>query len=307
MKTWRADLALLGNTLIWGATFVLVKDALADVSPMVYLALRFALAGAALFLIYGRGILSRLSDQSRRTNERGSIARGAIAGLFLFLGYLFQTTGLQYTTPSKSAFYTSLSIPMVPLLAALLNRKAPRRIEIAGILVASAGMLLLTTEGSRIVWDHGSLLSFLCAIAFACHIVAVGLFAENSSFETIATVQVITSAALASLLFPFLETARVRWSGPVIAAVVVTALFATALAFTVQAWAQQHTTATRTALIYTLEPVWAWLTSWKLTGERLSATAIGGGILILAGVLLVELKRGATPEHPSVRAVSPEV
>ncbi len=295
MKTWRADAALLGNTLIWGATFVLVKDALRDVSPMVYLALRFTLAGLALFLIYGKKL------------RRDSVAAGVIAGLALFLGYLFQTTGLQYTTPSKSAFYTSLSIPMVPLLAAVLYRKAPRGIEIAGVAVASAGMLLLTTEGSRLVWDRGSLLSFLCAVAFAAHIVTVGYFAKRSSFETVAAVQVITAAVLAGAAFPFFEKARLHWTGPVIGAVAVTALFATALAFSVQAWAQQHTTATRTALIYTLEPVWAWITSWKLTGERLSGTSLTGGLLILAGVLLVELKRETTPAHPTVRAISPEV
>jgi drug/metabolite transporter (DMT)-like permease len=295
VKTWRADAALLGNTLIWGATFVLVKDALRDVSPMVYLALRFTLAGLALFLIYGKKL------------RRDSVAAGVIAGLALFLGYLFQTTGLQYTTPSKSAFYTSLSIPMVPLLAAVLYRKAPRGIEIAGVAVASAGMLLLTTEGSRLVWDRGSLLSFLCAVAFAAHIVTVGYFAKRSSFETVAAVQVITAAVLAGAAFPFFEKARLHWTGPVIGAVAVTALFATALAFSVQAWAQQHTTATRTALIYTLEPVWAWITSWKLTGERLSGTSLTGGLLILAGVLLVELKRETTPAHPTVRAISPEV
>ncbi len=168
-------------------------------------------------------------------------------------------------------------------------------------------MLLLTTDGSRIVWDRGSLLSFLCAVAFACHIVAVGFFAETSSFETIAAVQVVTAAVLASITFPFLETPRLHWTPRVVAAVAVTALLATALAFTLQAWAQQHTTATRTALIYTLEPVWAWITSWALTGERLSAIAVTGGLLILAGVLLVELKREASSAHPNVRAVSPEV
>ena len=295
MKTWKADLALFTNTLIWGATFVLVKDALHDVSPMVYLALRFALAGIALTLVYGRKL------------ERRSLRGAAIAGCLLFLGYVFQTTGLQFTTPSKSAFYTSLSIPLVPLLASIVYRKAPRAVELAGIVVASIGMLLLTTDGSRVVWDKGSLLSLLCAVAFAGHIVVVGFFADRLSFETVATVQVLTAALLAAATFSFLETPRLRWSTPVIAAVVVTALLATALAFTIQAWAQQHTTATRTALIYTLEPVWAWLTSRILTGEHLSISAGIGGVLILAGVLLAELKRETAAVHPTVRAVSPEV
>lgn len=295
MKTWKADAALVGNTLIWGATFVLVKDALHEVSPMVFLALRFALAAAILGLIYGRKVQS------------SALRDGAIAGCFLFLGYLFQTTGLQYTTPSKSAFYTSLSIPMVPLLTAIVYRNAPRWMEVAGIVVATTGMLLLTTEGSRIVWDRGSLLSLLCAVSFAGHIVAVGYFAERSNFETIAYMQVSTAAILAAGSIPVMEHARLKLSATVVVAVVVTAVLATALAFTVQAWAQQHTTSSRTALIFTLEPVWAWGTSWALTGEKLSKLGALGGLLILAGVLLVELKRPNSPEHPSVRTVSPEV
>jgi drug/metabolite transporter (DMT)-like permease len=295
VKTWKADLALLGNTIIWGVTFVLVKDALRDVSAIVFLALRFSLAAFALLLLY------------RRKLRVASVAYGAAAGFFLYLGYLFQTTGLQFTTPSKSAFYTSLSIPAVPLLAALVYRHSPRWIEVAGIVVASTGMLLLTTQGSRVVWDRGSLLSFLCALAFAAHIVAVGFFAERSGFETIATVQVLTAAVLATVSFPLFETPRLRWTVPVTAALLVTALLATALAFTVQAWAQQHTTATRTALLYTLEPVWAWATSRVLLGEKLSPPALTGGFLILGGVLLVELKRESAHKHLAVHAASPEL
>jgi drug/metabolite transporter (DMT)-like permease len=295
VKTWKADLALVGNTIIWGATFVLVKDALADVSPMLFLALRFALAAVVLALLYGRKV------------QRASLRDGAIAGVLLFLGYLFQTTGLLYTTPSKSAFYTSLSIPMVPLLGSLVYRSAPRWNEVAGIAVASTGMILLTTEGSRVAWDRGSLLSFFCAVAFAGHIVAVGKFSDRANFETLAVMQILTAAVLAGVSFRLIDTVKLRWTGPVVAAVLVTALLATALAFTIQAWAQQHTTATRTALIYTLEPVWACVTSWLLRGERLSGVAWVGGLLILVGVLLVEVKRSAGQKHQSIRVVSPEV
>lgn len=279
---------------------MLVKDALADVSPMLFLALRFSLAALVLAAIL-------LPKIYRRKLQRASLRDGAVAGTLLFLGYLFQTTGLQYTTASKSAFYTSLSIPMVPLLASLVYRSAPRWNEAAGIAVSSTGMILLTTEGSRVAWDRGSLLSFFCAVAFAGHIVAVGKFADRSNFETLAVMQILTAAVLSGVTFRFIDTVKLRWSGSVIAAVLVTALLATALAFTIQAWAQQHTTATRTALIYTLEPVWACITSWLLRGERLSGIAWIGGLLILAGVLLVELKRNAGREHPSVRVVSPEV
>lgn len=295
MNTWKADAALVGNTLIWGATFVLVKDALQHVSPMVYIALRFTLAAVVMFLAYGRAL------------QRKSVLAGTIAGVFLFLGYFFQTTGLQYTTPSKSAFYTSLSIPLVPFLGSLVYQKAPRWMEVAGIVVATLGMLMLTAEGSRLSWDKGSLLSIACAVAFAAHIVTVGYFADRASFETVAVTQITVVAVLASLSFRFVETPVLHWTGEAVTAILVTALLGTALAFTIQAWAQQHTTATRTALIFALEPVWAWLTSWWLLGERLSGKARLGGVLILGGVLLVELKREKDVKHPSVRAVSPEV
>jgi drug/metabolite transporter (DMT)-like permease len=136
-------------------------------------------------------------------------------------------------------------------------------------------------------------------VAFAGHIIALGHYSSRMSFEILSISQVGTAAALALSVFWWAETPRIYWRWEVWFAIAITGLLATALAFTIQAWAQQYTTATRTALIFTLEPVFAWLTSFLLTGELLSQRATLGACLILAGILLVELKPSTQRAHPS--------
>src|ERR1017187_8863616 len=158
----KAEAALVLNTVVWGATFVLVKAALLDVSPLLFLALRFSLATGALLALF-RG--------SRRVPFTGkALAAGALAGVFLFSGYLFQTLGLRLTTAPKSAFITGLTSVMVPLLAALVYRSRPQVSEVAGLLVATAGLVLMTLQGATTTMNPGDLLTFLCAIGFAAHI-----------------------------------------------------------------------------------------------------------------------------------------
>jgi drug/metabolite transporter (DMT)-like permease len=268
--------------LIWGATFVLVKEALEDVSALLFLALRFTLASAALAVGFrARGPLQ----------IEGRVLRaGVVTGLCLFTGYLFQTFGLRFTTPSKSAFITGLYVVLVPLFLAAVGRSRVRPAEWAGAATATCGLALLTLEGSSLRMGIGDALTLVCAVGFATHILAVGHYAPRVRVEELSLVQIGTAAALALAGCGWAEPLRVRWSVRVIGAVAVTGLLATALAFTVQVWAQRRTTPTRAALIFALEPVFAWLTSYLAAGEVLSARAAAGAMLILAGVLLVELK-----------------
>ena len=278
----RAEAALVGNTIVWGATFVTVKSALADVSPILFLALRFSLAtGALLAFWYGRG---------KGRVEPGEIRAGVLIGIFLFAGYVLQTLGLQLTSAPKSAFLTGLASVMVPLLAMFVYRNKPQVSELLGILAATAGLGLMTLEGPLGSIGRGDLLTIGCALAFAAHIVTLGHYSEKMRFEMLSVSQVGTAAVLAVSLFWWVEPAHVVWRPGVLFAVLITGLLATAVAFTVQAWAQHYTTSTRTALIYTLEPVFAWLTSYWIIGEGLSRRAAVGAALILGGVLLVELK-----------------
>jgi drug/metabolite transporter (DMT)-like permease len=290
-----AEAALLANTVIWGATFVLVKAALMNISTLLFLAIRFSIATAALLALF-RGF---------HKNIRGwkPLGAGALTGTFLFSGYLFQTFGLRLTTAPKSAFITGLSAVMVPMLAALVYRSRPKVSEVAGVLLATAGLALMTLEG-RVPSGAGSvgrgdILTFFCAIGFAAHIVTLGHFSEHVSFELLSVGQVGAAALWALSLFWWVETPRLRWRPALVYAILVTGFLATALAFTVQAWAQQYTTATRTALIYMLEPVFAWVTSYAWMGEGLSARAAAGAGLILGGVLMAELKPWKQRPHPN--------
>jgi drug/metabolite transporter (DMT)-like permease len=291
VKPRYAEAALVWNTLVWGATFVTVKSALADVSPMLFLALRFSLATLALLAIFG--LRRRLSWDWKQ------LGAGALAGVFLFSAYAAQTIGLRFTTAPKSAFITGLCSVMVPLLAALVYRNRPQASEVAGLLVATGGMGLMTLEGATGRLNPGDVLTFFCAIAFAAHIVVLGHFSERMSFELLAVAQIGACAVLSLALYWWVEPIRMNWRPAVAGAILITGLLATALAFSIQSWAQRYASSTRTALIITLEPVFAWITSYVLTGEGLSRRAAAGAVLILGGVLLVEMKPLNPRPHPS--------
>jgi drug/metabolite transporter (DMT)-like permease len=288
----RADAALAFNTVIWGSTFVLVKAALGHVSPILFLALRFSLATLALLALF------RGPGKGPRTWQ--AALAGALSGVFLFSGYVLQTLGLRLTTAPKSAFLTGLTSVMVPLLASLVYKTRPQVSEVVGVLVATVGLGLMTLEGAIRVIGRGDVLTLLCAVAFAAHIVTVGHYSGKMNFELLSVTQIGTAAVLASSLFWWVEKPHLEWRPAVVCAVLITGLLATALAFTVQAWALQYTTSSRGALIYMLEPVFAWITSYFLVGEGLSGRAAAGAALILSGVLVVEMKPLNPRPHPSL-------
>jgi drug/metabolite transporter (DMT)-like permease len=285
-RSLRAHLLLVTITLIWGSTFVLIKQALADVSPLLLNALRMSVA-AILLAAYYRKHLVRLT--------RPALLAGMNVGVFLFLGYAFQTTGLRLTTPSKSAFLTGVSTVLVPLLLLTVWRTRVHPWRAVGIALALAGLFLITVPaGSEGLAgfaniNRGDLLTIACALAFAFHIVFLGRAMQRFAFEPIAVLQIAVAALLMSVASPILERPHFRLSGTVVTTIAVTGVLGTAVAFTVQAWAQQFTPATHTALIFTLEPVFAWLTSFLYLKERLGFRAGAGALMILAGVLVSEL------------------
>lgn len=277
---WRTDLALGFVCLTWGATFIVVKEALHDVSTLLFLAMRFALAAAALALVLHRRI--------RRS--RAALRGGMIAGVFLFTGYVLQTLGLNYTSASKAGFITGLYIPLVPLVGALIYRKLPNRFETIGVVLAAAGMELMTIEPGAAHMNRGDLLVAGCAVAYAFHIVILGHFAAKADTSTLAVTQIATCAVLGGLICWWAEPVKLVWTPRLLIALGVTSLLATALAFAIQTWGQQYSSPTRTAILFSLEPLFAWGTSWVVAGELLSRRALAGAGLILAGILTVELK-----------------
>lgn len=283
-----ADLALLLVALIWGSTFVLVKEAVNQVKPFSFIALRFALATLLMTLLFGRRL--------RALGRQGLLA-GALIGVFLTAGYGFQTAGLQYTTASKAGFITGLSVVIVPFAAWLILRRRPTPNALAGVVLATIGLALLslqTGESLKIEW--GDLLVLGCAFSFALHIVTVGAFAPHMDPLALTTAQISVAALISGALALTVEGGWSGFSGSVWFAAFFTGLLATSLAFAVQTTAQAFTTSTHTALIFATEPVFAALFGYLLAGERLTGRALLGCGLILAGMVVAELRISSTSD-----------
>jgi drug/metabolite transporter (DMT)-like permease len=293
----RAHLLLLAVVAIWGSTFVVVKNALADASPLLFNTLRMILAFACLAFLYRRH-LGRI--------RREVLAAGAVVGFCLALGYQFQTAGLRLTTPSRSAFITGMVVVLVPLLAAIPGLRPPHaRIPAwnawCGALLAFVGIVLLTTPpgaGFDLRAMHrGDVLSFGCALGFSLHVLALAHLAPRFPFEQLAVLQIGFCAAFMAASMPLLEHPWMHPSPRLLVALLVTAVLATAVAFAVQSWAQRFLPATHTALILALEPVFAWLTSFLVLGETLGRRGAAGALLILSAIALTEL--GPAPVQPT--------
>lgn len=293
-RSLKAHLLLIVVTFVWGSTFVLIKNALNDATPLLFNAIRMTLAAVVLGLIYWKNI--------RKVN-RAELVAGSLCGLMMFAGYEFQTSGLRLTTPSKSAFLTGMSVVLVPIVLRVGWCKRIHLWTILGVMIACVGLFLLTVpSGNGGIFalnsvNLGDVLTIGCAVCFAFQIVLVGQSSERFGFEPIAFLQVAVSAVLMSATMPVAERAHIAWSPTVLWAIGITGLLGTAAAFTVQAWAQQFTPATHTALIFLMEPVFAWATSWIVLHERLGVRASVGAGLILAGVILSELL--GSQDHPA--------
>jgi len=293
-RSLRAHILLIAVVAIWGSTFVVVKSALTDVSPLLFNFLRMTIAFLCLALFYRRHF--------GRMNRRSLLA-GAIVGACLAMGYQFQTAGLRLTTPSKSAFVTGMIVVLVPMLSAIPALRVrgshiPKWNAWLGALIAFAGLVLLTTPpGSAFDFRSiglGDLLTLACALGFSLHVLALARLSPRVPFEQLAILQVGFCAAFMAISLPLLEHPWMRPSlfhpsARVLVALLVTAVLATAAAFTIQSWAQKYLPATHTALILALEPVFAWLTSFLFYGERLGRRGASGALLILAGIALTEL------------------
>jgi drug/metabolite transporter (DMT)-like permease len=297
----KADLLLAFCTLIWGATFVIVKDALVDASDFVFLALRFLVAAAVLALIYRREI-SPLRVPGFRARP---LAAGVLMGSLLFGGFALQTAGLRFTSPSKAAFITGFSVVLVPVFLGLAGGARLNIWVWAGAFAALAGLYCLTvpSAGEFARLNRGDLLVLCAAVLFALHIISVGAFTPHHSPGALSLIQVLTMALLTLIAAPAFaltgwQPARVNPTPQLVGAVLATGVLATALAFSAQIWAQQHASSSHTAILFSLEPVFAAITSFVFLHERLGGRALAGAALIFAGILLVELREPTKPAAP---------
>ncbi|MGG1575920.1 DMT family transporter [Fictibacillus sp. NRS-1165] len=289
MKRKAADSGLLLVALVWGTTFVIVQNAVAFLPPFAFNSIRFFLAALILGVWT---VFSRHQKKGHKRNER-IWHKGISLGFWLYLGYGFQTVGLVYTTSSKTAFITGLSVVVVPLMAAFLLKQRLTVSSAASVIMAAAGLYLLT-GGSSLAMNKGDFFVLLCAFSFGMHIVMTAKFASGAPVLWLTLIQLAAVSVLSMITSLFLENLRavfiweVMLQKEVVIALVVTAIFATALAFLAQTYFQGYTTPARVALIFALEPVFGALTAYLWANETLGAKGITGCILILAGMVAAE-------------------
>jgi drug/metabolite transporter (DMT)-like permease len=275
----RVLVALIVVTAVWGVTFVQVKDAVAIYPVLAFLALRFGIAAVTLAVPGARRV--------RGLGRRGAGA-ASFAGAILSAGYLLQTLGLERTTVSSAGFVTGMYVVLTPLLALALFRIRIGRAAWAGVLLATAGLALLAGVHGG---GEGDLLVLGGAAVYSLQIVLMERYAPRydaigfTLVEMLAAFVVLGAFAVPQLSVPH---GRTVWG-----ALLVTGIFASALGFVVQTWAQKTTSATRTALLFTLEPVWAALFGYTLAGDRLGALGWGGCAVIMAGIVLAEPAAGS--------------
>lgn len=297
-KSIQADLALIAITFVWGSTFTVVKNSLEYISPILLVSIRFwiATAIAAAFM----------SGQFRRMTAE-SLRHGFLLSMVLVGSFIFQTLGLRSTSPSHSAFITALSVLLVPLLGFLIFRDWPRLQTVAGVILATLGLWILLVNVRQMEIGSGDVLTLICAFLFAFQILLLGHFVRATDYRQLMLLQMAGTAILSTVLAPVLEDPFVIWDPSLFLYLFVTGVLATAVAFYVQARAQQFTTPNRAALIFSLEPFFAALFAYWILEQVLTLREWIGGVLILAGILVSEMRLAQSATEINAGAMHLEI
>jgi len=278
---------LLAVTVVWGSTFVIVQDVVRTVPVLDFLGLRFGIATVLMLLVRPRTVFAL---------PRVQVKRGIGLGLVLGGGYVLQTVGLKYASATVAGFITGLFVVFTPIVAYVLLRTRIERAAWVGVVLATFGLALLSLNGWAL--GLGETLTLGCAFLYAIHIVGLGQWSTRQDAYGLAVVQLGTVSIVCTMLGAtngFVLPAKAStW-----VAVVFLAVFATAVAFFVQTWAQAHLSATRTAVVMTMEPVFATLFAVLFAGEQLTTRIAIGAACVLAAMYLVELG----PRHAADAAI----
>lgn len=288
--TLLATAALLGITACWGSTFFLIHDLLDRIPTLDFLAVRFSIAGVLLLIVAPRAVL-RLSPAARRQ----AVVLGGLYGV----AQILQTAGLAHTPASVSGFITGMYVVATPLFAAVLLRNRITGTTWIAVLLAFAGLAVLTLDGLSI--GYGEAITFVAAMLYALHIVGLGAWSTAADALGMSILQVVMVAVICLVASAphgiVLPTSGRDW-----ASVVYMAVFPAALALLGQTWAQAHLSATRTAIVMSMEPVFATFFAVLLGGESMTVRMVGGGVLVLGAMLIVELapRRKLEAEVPHI-------
>lgn len=282
--------ALTAVTAIWGWSFLLVKEAVAVYPVFAFLAVRFSLAAGLL----GPFLLLRLGTLSRR-----AVAGGFLMGAALFSGYAFQTLGLLTTSAAHSGFITGLFVVLTPLFQVALTRRLPPPGSLLAVLLAFLGLALLSWPQEGGAFNRGDLLSLCCAAAYAVHLLLTSHMARRYDTALLTLVQVATVALLSWAMALFGGPPPWPIPSPALRGILLTAFLATALAYYVQTTFQRHTSPIQTAVVFTLEPVFAGLFAVLLGGETLGTRGVTGGALIVLAMMVGQVTEARTPKSAS--------
>ena len=269
--------ALLLVTASWGSTFFMIKDLLERVPTLDFLAVRFTIAGLVMLAVAHRSVLGL---------SRQTVRRAVVVGAIYGVAQILQTAGLAHTAASVSGFITGMYVVCTPLLAALLLKTKITATTWAAVALATAGLGVLTLNGFSI--GYGEALTFVAAVLYALHIVALGAWSTARDALGMSVVQLLVIAAIC-LVATAPDGVVLPDNGRDWAAVIYMALVAGAIALVAQTWAQSQLSPTRTAIIMSMEPVFAALFAVLLGGEELGARMLLGGAMVLAAMLVVEV------------------
>jgi drug/metabolite transporter (DMT)-like permease len=275
-KKIAAGFLLVAATFFWGVTFVTVKDAIGKAPVFVFLAQRFSIAFFFLLLPFPL--------TWRRLNRR-SFYGGIVLGVLLFGGFAFQTLSLRFTTASNTAFLTGLNVVLVPVVSSMIFRKKIRFHVMLSALLAFAGLYLLCA-GKGMSFNAGDLLGFICAVFIAVHIIFTGKYAGTCDTYWLTAIQIGVIGFLSFLVALVSGDPVFVYYPGIVKALVICVFFATIFAFLVQTTMQRYINASTTAVIFCMEPVFAALTAYVLTGERLGVQGVAGAVLIFSGMVL---------------------
>lgn len=294
MKKYTGEIALLFNTLIWGGTFALIKNVFTDISPLLFLGLRFGLA-AVLFLPFVYSVLKNINKQT--------LIAGLILGAFYFSGFAAQTAGLNITTATKSGFITGTFVVFIPILQLIIEKRKPKWFNIISVLLVLFGLIMLSSKGENIFdflsqlgsdFNIGDLLTLICAILFAFQVVYVDVFTKKYEYLPLVFIQLAITGIggfLLSGVFSFtgLEIIKLNFNTNLIFALLYTSVFASIIATIIQLKFQKLVSPTKAGIIFSVEPIFAAIFAYFLLSEKISNFGLAGCVLIFAGVIISEL------------------
>jgi drug/metabolite transporter (DMT)-like permease len=294
MKKYLPETLLMLNTIIWGATFVIIKSALTDISPLLFISVRF---------LFATIILLPFVFKFFRNINKGALIGGLLLGLLYFFGFSAQTIGLNYTTATKSAFITGSFIIFTPFFQIMIEKKPPAKGVVIGVLLAIVGLIFLTSKEDSLLsvfseirhnFNIGDFFTLICAIIFSLYIVYLDVISKKADYKPLVFLQISVTGVcgiLFSLLFTVFDVERIyfNFSNNLLFAILYTSVLATVLTTTLQTIYQKFVTPSLAGIILSFEPIFAALFAFFLLNEKISNFGLIGCLLIFCGLIISEI------------------